>query len=407
MQNVKSDFLRVMMERGFFHQATDLEGLDEQFSAETVSAYLGFDLTAKSFHVGNLVQIMRLFWLQETGHRPIVLMGGGTTRVGDPSGRDESRKLLTLEDIEDNKRGIQQVFAKFLRFGSGPKDALMIDNAEWLTKLNYLDMLRDIGRHFSVNRMLAMDSVKLRLEREHELQEVLARIKSELCSGQPALLWHAFTNAEWDVVCGYDEEMGVFYGRGSYAGVDGYACEAQTRALTCLDVCPALGALILGEKESAGDLRAAEIAALREAVRHGRAVKQEGADGKWTFLEGLQCYERWVREFRDDPARGCTAGDSYCLSVMRSTHRAAAQFLREIAPAYPAGKRGLIRAANCFEAEAEALDACCPLLGWESPEEPEPRCNTVIADLLAHACDAYATGIASIEQALDGITKND
>ena len=241
------------------------------------------------------------------------------------------------------------------------------------------------------------------LEREHELQEVLARIKNELRAGQPALLWHAFTNAEWDVVCGYDEEMGVFYGRGSYAGVDGYACEAETRAINCLDICPALGALILGEKESTGDLRAAELAALREAVCHARAVKQEGADGKWTFLEGVQCYERWVREFRDDPTRGRTAGDSYCLGVMRSTHRAAAQFLREVAPAYPTGKRGLIRAANCFEAEAEALDACWSLLGWEAPEDPDPRRSAVIADLLAHACDAYATGIASIEQALDGI----
>ena len=134
-----------------------------------ITAYIGFDCTAKSLHVGSLVQIMLLYWAQELGQKSIALMGGGTTRVGDPSGRDESRKLLTLEDIEENKRGIQQVFAKFLRFGSGPKDALMIDNAEWLTKLNYIDMLRDIGRHFSVNRMLAMDSVKLRLEREHEL----------------------------------------------------------------------------------------------------------------------------------------------------------------------------------------------------------------------------------------------
>ena len=135
-------------------------------------------------------------------------------------------------------------------------------------------------------------------------------------------------------------------------------------------------------------------------------MKQEGADGKWTFLEGVQCYERWVREFRDDPARGRTAGDSYCLGVMRSTHRAAAQFLREIAPNYPACKRDWSRAANCFEAEAEAQDACWPLLGWEAPEDPDPRRNAVIADLLAHACDAYATGIASIEHALDGITKN-
>ena len=169
MSTYKSDFLNTLSTRGYIHQCSDAAGLDALAAKGDVTAYIGFDCTAKSLHVGSLVQIMLLHWAQQLGQKSIALMGGGTTRVGDPSGRDESRKLLTLEDIEDNKRGIQQVFAKFLRFGSGPKDALMIDNAEWLTKLNYLDMLRDVGRHFSVNRMLAMDSVKLRLEREHEL----------------------------------------------------------------------------------------------------------------------------------------------------------------------------------------------------------------------------------------------
>jgi tyrosyl-tRNA synthetase len=169
MSTYKSDFLNTLSTRGYIHQCSDATGLDGLAAKGDVTAYIGFDCTAKSLHVGSLVQIMLLHWAQQLGQKSIALMGGGTTRVGDPSGRDESRKLLTLEDIEDNKRGIQQVFAKFLRFGTGAKDALMIDNAEWLTKLNYLDMLRDIGRHFSVNRMLAMDSVKLRLEREHEL----------------------------------------------------------------------------------------------------------------------------------------------------------------------------------------------------------------------------------------------
>jgi tyrosyl-tRNA synthetase len=169
MQNVKSDFLRVMMERGFFHQCSDVEGLDEKLMTETVSAYLGFDLTAKSFHVGNLVQIMRLHWLQQTGHRPIVLMGGGTTRVGDPSGKDEMRKMLTPEQIGENKENLKRTFARFMRFGEAPSDAIMVDNDEWLSKLNYIEMLRDVGRHFSVNRMLTMDTVRLRLEREQEL----------------------------------------------------------------------------------------------------------------------------------------------------------------------------------------------------------------------------------------------
>lgn len=169
MTTYKSDFLNTLSTRGYIHQCSDAAGLDALAAKGDVTAYIGFDCTAKSLHVGSLVQIMLLHWAQELGQKSIALMGGGTTRVGDPSGRDESRKMLTLDDIEDNKRGIQQVFSKFLRFGSGAKDALMIDNAEWLTKLNYLDMLREVGRHFSVNRMLAMDSVKLRLEREHEL----------------------------------------------------------------------------------------------------------------------------------------------------------------------------------------------------------------------------------------------
>jgi len=169
MQTVKSDFLRVMKERGFFHQCSDEEGLDEKLAGGIVSAYIGFDCTAKSFHIGNLVQIMRLYWFQQTGHRPLVLMGGGTTRVGDPSGKDEMRKMLTPEQILDNMESLKQTFARLIRFGSGPKDALMVNNDEWLAGLNYIDMLREVGRHFSVNRMLTMDTVRTRLDREQEL----------------------------------------------------------------------------------------------------------------------------------------------------------------------------------------------------------------------------------------------
>ena len=169
MSTYKSDFLNILSSRGYIHQCSDAAGLDALAAKGDVTAYIGFDCTAPSLHVGSLVQIMLLHRLQQTGNKPIVLMGGGTTRVGDPSGRDESRKILSIEDIDNNKQGIQAVFAKFLNFGSGKTDASMVDNAEWLTKLNYIEMLRDIGKHFSVNRMLAMDSVKLRLEREHEL----------------------------------------------------------------------------------------------------------------------------------------------------------------------------------------------------------------------------------------------
>ncbi|ADZ70483.1 tyrosine--tRNA ligase [Polymorphum gilvum] len=169
MTEFKSEFLKTLGDRGFIHQISDPKGLDKLCASETVTAYIGFDCTAPSLHVGSLVQIMMLYWLQQTGHRPIALMGGGTTRVGDPSGKDESRQLLTPETIEANKAGIRKVFERLLVFGDGPTDALMMDNADWLLKLNYVDFLREVGRHFSVNQMIQRDSVRLRLEREHHL----------------------------------------------------------------------------------------------------------------------------------------------------------------------------------------------------------------------------------------------
>jgi tyrosyl-tRNA synthetase len=169
MANLKSDFLRILTERGFVHQCSDAEGLDVLAQTGQVVAYVGYDCTAPSLHVGSLISIMMLYWLQKTGSRPIVLMGGGTTRVGDPSGKDETRKILPIEEIEANKRGMAQVFGKFLSFGPGKSGGTMVDNAEWLAKLNYIDFLRDVGRHASVNRMMTMESVKLRLERHQEL----------------------------------------------------------------------------------------------------------------------------------------------------------------------------------------------------------------------------------------------
>ena len=169
MSAFKSDFLRTLSERGFIHQISDETGLDELFATETVTAYIGFDATAKSLHAGSLIQIMLLHWMQQTGHRPIALMGGGTSMIGDPSFKDEARKLLTVAGIEENLAGIRKNFEPYLRFGDGPTDALMINNADWLLKLNYVEFLRDVGRHFSVNRMLSFDSVKLRLDREQSL----------------------------------------------------------------------------------------------------------------------------------------------------------------------------------------------------------------------------------------------
>jgi tyrosyl-tRNA synthetase len=169
MTAYKSDFLNVLQERGFIHQASDFEGLDALAVKGEATAYVGYDCTAPSLHIGNFLTMMMLHWLQQSGNKPITLMGGGTTMVGDPSGKDETRAIRTVAEIEANKASIRGVFAKVLRYGEGTSDAVMLDNAEWLTRLNWIEMLRDIGKHFSVNRMLTMDSVKLRLEREHEM----------------------------------------------------------------------------------------------------------------------------------------------------------------------------------------------------------------------------------------------
>jgi tyrosyl-tRNA synthetase len=169
MAKYKSDFLNTLDERGFIHQCSDFAGLDTLAFGGKAVGYIGFDCTAPSFHVGNMIVLMMLHWLQATGNKPIVLMGGGTTRVGDPSGKDEARKILALEQIEANKASMQRACAKLMAFGTGAIDAVMLDNAAWLTKLNYIEMLRDVGRHFSVNRMLALDSVKSRLERDQEM----------------------------------------------------------------------------------------------------------------------------------------------------------------------------------------------------------------------------------------------
>ena len=169
MARFKSEFLNMLDERGFIHQGSDLPGLDLLAAQGGAVAYVGYDCTAPSLHIGNFLTIMMLYWWQQSGNKPITLVGGGTTLVGDPSGRDETRAIRPIEEIEANKASIKEVFAKILPFGSGPTDAIMVDNAEWLTRLNWIEMLRDVGRHFSVNRMLAMDSVKLRLEREQEM----------------------------------------------------------------------------------------------------------------------------------------------------------------------------------------------------------------------------------------------
>jgi tyrosyl-tRNA synthetase len=169
MTNHKSDLLRLLDERGYIHQMTDAEGLDALAAKQVVPGYIGFDATAPSLHVGSLVQIMMLRRLQQAGHKPVVLMGGGTTRIGDPTGRDESRKMLTDETIAANIASIFSIFEQFLTFGDGPTDAVMVDNQEWLGKLGYIELLQEVGTHFTINRMMTFDSVKLRLEREQPM----------------------------------------------------------------------------------------------------------------------------------------------------------------------------------------------------------------------------------------------
>jgi tyrosyl-tRNA synthetase len=169
MTTYTSDFLRTLDERGFIHQGSDIASLDALAAKGQVIGYVGYDCTAPSLHIGNFLSMMMLHWLQATGNKPIALMGGGTTRIGDPSGKDESRALRSVAEIDANKASIKGIFAQVLTFGSGAKDGVMIDNADWLVELKWIDMLRDVGRHFSVNRMLTMDSVKLRLEREQEM----------------------------------------------------------------------------------------------------------------------------------------------------------------------------------------------------------------------------------------------
>jgi tyrosyl-tRNA synthetase len=169
MTSFRSALLKLLDERGYIHQATDAQGLDALADREIVTAYIGFDATAPALHVGNLVQIMMLRRLQQAGHKPIVLMGGGTTKIGDPSGKDESRKLLTDEEIDANIAGIRRVFERFLTFGDGPSDAVMMNNADWLDRLQYIPFLREVGKHFTINRMLTFDSVKLRLDREQPM----------------------------------------------------------------------------------------------------------------------------------------------------------------------------------------------------------------------------------------------
>jgi hypothetical protein len=233
---------------------------------------------------------------------------------------------------------------------------------------------------------------------------VVSRIKDEIRAGRPVLVWHAFTNAEWDVVAGYDDVAQQFFGRGSYAGLDGYAVADQMRMVDAVEICPAFGAILIGAKIAAFDARAAEVAALQEAIRHASTRKQLPAPaGEWVFLEGLQCYDRWVQDLEADPGSVGSAGSRYCYGVYRSTHRAAAGFLQELSTTYSEARVALSRAAGDFVVEADALDACANYLSWGAPDTLDAEAAAEVRRLLSRARDAYARGIESIGAALNAI----
>jgi hypothetical protein len=262
------------------------------------------------------------------------------------------------------------------------------------TAMDPRSLIRLLGYEFEECSLFGADR-----DPERDIQEMVARVKTEIDAGRPALVWHAFTNAEWDVVCGYDGE--AFYGRGSYQGLDGYAKAAQTRAKDAVQICPAFGAILVGAKSGALDAHAAETASLHEAIKHAHTQAESKPGGRdWVFLEGFRAYQRWADEYRSDPQKRRGPGDSYCLGVYRHTHRAAGEYLCEIAPRHPELSAALLRAAEHFAVEADLLDQAEPLLGWQSPQGPDAERNQKAADLLSKAFAAYQAGIGEIEAAL-------
>lgn len=224
-------------------------------------------------------------------------------------------------------------------------------------------------------------------------------VRNEIDSGRPALVWHAFTNAEWDVVCGYDEEKSAFLGRGSYRGFDEFVSEPWNRAAEAVHICPAFGAILIGEKTAAFDEYAAEVAALKEAVRHGRDTREPEPDGKWTMYQGIQCYRKWADDF-GKPGKDRGAGDAYCFGIYSATHRAAVDFLSEIAGKYDRASDLLLEAAVFFDKEVTMLKNAESLLWWNSPWGVNEERSSKTAPILRQCADAYESAIECLERAL-------
>lgn len=231
---------------------------------------------------------------------------------------------------------------------------------------------------------------------------MIEKVKNEIAAGRPVLVWHAFTNAEWDVITGFDNTEKVFFGRGSYAGFDKYAKESETHSKDCLSInIPAMGAIFTGNKTGSFNSYQAELAALKEAVRHAcsQSSKDQLCGNKWTFLEGIQCYTRWINDFKN-PQKIRSLGDAYCYNIYRSTHRAVGDFLKEIAPKHLNIEQFLMQASEHFTEEADIFDHGELILGWTSPEGPDSCRNNEVVSLLSKARDCYIRGIEKIESAV-------
>lgn len=224
-------------------------------------------------------------------------------------------------------------------------------------------------------------------------------VRQEIDDGRPALVWHAFTNAEWDVVCGYDEEKKTFLGRGSYRGTDDFVSEPWNRAKEAVEFCDAYGAILIGEKTAAFGEYAAETAAIKEAIRHGRDTREPEPDGKWTMYQGIQCYRKWAEDF-GRPGKDRGAGDAYCFGIYSATHRAAAGFLSEIAGRYGNASELLLKAADLFEREAALLKSAESLLWWDSPWGVDEERSSRAAPILSRCADAYESAVECLEKAV-------
>jgi len=323
------------------------------------------------------------------GAKPVILQSVDRYRVMDPVA-ECVRVVLAYRGETYSPAYIQGISGQAFRMAGTCLCAPTCCNAMWPDALARL-----LG--YEVEQLPLTGTKEELPERVVPLVE---RIKAEVRAGRPVLVWNAFTTAEWDVVCGYDDETHEFVGRGSYAGLDEFARADEKRTIEALEVSGTIGPILVGQKTATFDARKAEVAALREAVRHARAVKDVTSD-KWCLLEGIQCYDRWAHEFATDPERKREPGDTYCLGIYLFCRRSAPDFLREIAPGWPGAAVHLEHAAEHFVAEADELGACESDLGWQAPEGPDAARNARVASRLAAARDQYAEGIKELARALE------